>query len=67
MGDKAFRLKLLNDEEANYEDRVLAKRLSRLHIREEFSESDDETDHSTDSDDELSYTTSPVPDDTNSK
>ncbi|KAI4462592.1 translation initiation factor eif-2b subunit epsilon [Holotrichia oblita] len=66
LGEKAYRLKLVDDEEE--EDIVgnkLARRFSRLHLDEEYAKSDDDMLESSDSEDDLSHVHSPVPDDTN--
>lgn len=48
------------------EEEGLVRQLSRLHIGDqEIEESDDESVDYSKSDEELSYTTSPIPDDTN--
>ncbi|KAF2879036.1 hypothetical protein ILUMI_27130 [Ignelater luminosus] len=67
LGEKAYKLKHTDDdEESDSEEEGLVKQLSRLHIADqEIEESDDESVASSKSDEELSYTTSPVPDDTN--
>lgn len=67
LGEKAYRLKHTDDDEgSDSEEEGLIKQLSRLHIGdEEVEESDDESVDFSKSDEELSYTNSPVPDDTN--
>ncbi|KAK4886817.1 hypothetical protein RN001_003088 [Aquatica leii] len=68
LNEKAYKLKIQNcstEISDSEEDGLLSRKLLRLHIHEEDVPSDDESFKSTDSEDELSYTTSPVPDDTN--
>lgn len=62
LGEKAYR-KHLDDEEDDTD--ILAKKLSRLHLGQDHNENVDELEELSDSDDDsLSYTQSPVPDDT---
>ncbi|KAJ8919240.1 hypothetical protein NQ315_003823 [Exocentrus adspersus] len=65
LGNKAYRLRTDDDMDEDHSVKALVKKMSRLHIQEENYESEEGTDGFSDSDeDELSYTQSPVPDDT---
>ncbi|KAF5289363.1 hypothetical protein FQR65_LT11874 [Abscondita terminalis] len=66
---RAYRLKsqeASGDISDSEDEGLLTRKLLRLHTHDEEEEpSDDESFKSSDSEDELSYTTSPIPDDTN--
>lgn len=66
LSEKAYRLRQVStcDTSDSEEDKIV-KQLSRLRITDAYEESDDESVTSSDSDEQLSYTTSPVLDDTN--
>ncbi|XP_050295224.1 translation initiation factor eIF-2B subunit epsilon isoform X2 [Anthonomus grandis grandis] len=65
LGHNAYRLRADEDEEDLNIDKLLAGRLSRLHIHEDLYESEYESENDfSESEDELSHTNSPPPDDT---
>ena len=65
LGKKAFRLKVAGTEDDL--GKILSKKLSRLHIEDNRPEESDDDAFSDSEDEELSYTQSPVPDDTKRK
>ncbi|KAF7280795.1 hypothetical protein GWI33_005521 [Rhynchophorus ferrugineus] len=65
IGEFAYRLRACEDEEDLDLDKLLANKLSRLHIGDDLYEYDgDSDDEFSDSSEELSHTYSPPPDDT---
>ncbi|XP_076256049.1 eukaryotic translation initiation factor 2B subunit epsilon isoform X2 [Rhynchophorus ferrugineus] len=65
IGEFAYRLRACEDEEDLNLDKLLANKLSRLHIGDDLYEYDgDSDDEFSDSSEELSHTYSPPPDDT---
>ncbi|KRT81753.1 hypothetical protein AMK59_5175 [Oryctes borbonicus] len=65
LSEKAYKIKLVDDEEEDIDGNKLARQFSKLHLDEEYANSDDDLLESSDSEDDLSNVHSPVPDDTN--
>ncbi|XP_060532026.1 translation initiation factor eIF-2B subunit epsilon [Cylas formicarius] len=64
IGARAYRLRVSECESDLHLDKMLSKEMSKLHIGDYVCESESESDEFTESEDELSYTHSPPPDDT---
>ncbi|KAB0799072.1 hypothetical protein PPYR_06952 [Photinus pyralis] len=65
LAKNAYHIKPEESVESDAEDDGLHRKLSRLYMPDEAEPSDDESVKSSESEDNLSYTISPVPDDTN--
>lgn len=68
LGNKAYRLRITDDEDEDSAISAISRRLSHLHLSECQYNSDGESEGFSDSgEDELSHTHSPPPDDTKSQ